>query len=189
MLFGVIRVVAMVDLPKKFIPAFLMVVLFLSSCNENYHLRRSLIAFEAETIELPQKLLKVENGSSEMISMHLDGKTIVVYFAPGECTTCALTHLEPVKSLFDTLRHAPSVNIVILFVPVEGDFRDMVSMIENMNYGFPIYVDFERRFISNPIPEDARFHSFMLNEENHPIVVGNPISSERIRKLMIEQVF
>ena len=165
--------------------SFLMFVL---SCEDNRYLKNRLTSFEKETIALPQRVLKVENGKSGISTIQPEGKTLVIFFAPKECTSCALSHLKQSESILESFDSAPAASVVVLFVPAEEDLQETVQLVSQENISIPVYVDFEGGFLDNKIPEDVRFHSFLLDEDGHPVVVGNPISSERIRDLMLNQI-
>ena len=158
------------------------------SCEDNRYLKNLLTSFEKETIALPQRVLKVENGKSGISTIQPEGKTLVIFFAPKECTSCALSHLKQSESILESFDSAPAASVVVLFVPAEEDLQETVQLVSQENISIPVYVDFEGGFLDNKIPEDVRFHSFPLDEDGHPVVVGNPISSERIRDLMLNQI-
>ena len=90
-----------------------------------------------------------------------------------------------VLEMFDS---SPAASVVVLFVPDDEDFEETVQLVSKESFSIPVYVDFERCFLDNKIPEDVRFHSFLLDEDGHPVVVGNPISSDRLRDLMLNQL-
>ena len=167
---------------------YLSLLLIFSSCNCKRHLKNQLTAFEKETIALPQRVLKVENGKSGISTIQPEGKTLVIFFAPKECTSCALSHLKQSESVLEMFDSSPAASVVVLFVPDDEDFEETVQLVSKESFSIPVYVDFERCFLDNKIPEDIRFHSFLLDEDGHPVVVGNPISSERIRDLMLNQI-
>ena len=100
----------------------------------------------------------------------------------------ALSHLKQSESILESFDSAPAASVVVLFVPAEEDLQETVQLVSQENISIPVYVDFEGGFLDNKLPEDVRFHSFLLDEDGHPVVVGNPISSERIRDLMLNQI-
>lgn len=55
---------------------------------------------------------------------------------------------------------------------------------------FPIYIDQYGEFRSlNPrIPDDKRFHSFLLNKNGYPIYVGNPLNSQKLFDIFIKHL-
>ena len=48
-----------------------------------------------------------------------------------------------------------------------------------------VYVDDRQYFITNnpTIPEDAMFHTFLLDRENRIVLVGNPVHNEKLWEL------
>ena len=49
-------------------------------------------------------------------------------------------------------------------------------------YEWPFFIDENGAFLKNNtvIPQDSRFHVFLLNSENKIILVGNPLNNETI---------
>ena len=50
-------------------------LMFFFSCEDNRYLKNLLTSFEKETIALPQRVLKVENGKSGISTIQPEGKT------------------------------------------------------------------------------------------------------------------
>ena len=92
---------------------YLSLLLIFSSCNCNRHLKNQLTAFEKETIALPQRVLKVENGKSGISTIQPEGKTLVIFFAPKECTSCALSHLKQSESVLEMFDSSPAASVVV----------------------------------------------------------------------------
>ena len=61
-------------------------------------------------------------------------------------------------------------------------FLLFVSCQSNKNTVRKILANFEKEQIE--IPSDLRFHCFLTDLERHPVIVGNPISDEKIKTLM-----
>lgn len=54
-----------------------------------------------------------------------------------------------------------------------------------LDFPYPVYVDFNCSFrkLNTGIPEDVRFHSFLLDKNGHPVFVGNPNANETLNHL------
>ena len=136
-------------------------LMFFFSCEDNRYLKNLLTSFEKETIAFPKRVLKVENGKSGISTIQPEGKTLVIFFAPKECTSCALSHLKQSESILEMFDSSPAASVVVLFVPDDEDFEETVQLVSKESFSIPVYVDFERCFLDNKIPEDIRFHSFL----------------------------
>lgn len=57
-----------------------------------------------------------------------------------------------------------------------------------LDFPYLVYVDYSGSFAETnmSIPEDNRFHSFLLNKEGRPVFVGNPLASDRMMELFKE---
>ena len=61
-------------------------------------------------------------------------------------------------------------------------FLLFVSCQSDKNTVRKILANFEKEQIE--IPSDLRFHCFLTDLERHPVIVGNPISDEKIKTLL-----
>ena len=86
-------------------------LMFFFSCEDNRYLKNLLTSFEKETIALPQRVLKVENGKSGISTIQPEGKTLVIFFAPKECTSCAFSHLKQSESIPESFDSAPAASL------------------------------------------------------------------------------
>ena len=69
--------------------------------------------------------------------------------------------------------------------PGERGYRSLISELQFSEPPYPVYVDKENLFqTSNPsIPDDSRYHTFLLDRNNRVVLVGNPLASNAMRSL------
>ena len=148
-------------------------LMFFFSCEDNRYLKNLLTSFEKETIALPQRVLKVENGKSGISTIQPEGKTLVIFFAPKECTSCALSHLKQSESILESFDSSPAASVVVLFVPDDEDFEETVQLVSKESFSIPVYVDFERCFLDNTKfgaspPSLTAENPVVISEHHHP---------------------
>ena len=73
----------------------------------------------------------------------------------------------------------------MIFSPKEEEYDALVKELMIADYPYPIYVDYNGVFrkLNPQIPEDRRFHCFLLDKNGYPVFVGNPVASERMMEL------
>ena len=50
------------------------------------------------------------------------------------------------------------------------------------------FKDLYRKHIIRDFPKNERFHTFLLNESNHVVLIGNPLGRENMWKLYLQQI-
>ena len=91
----------------------------------------------------------------------------------------------PLYELSDSIG---TFRIVTIFAPRQEEYDEVIRQLMVLDFPYPVYVDFDGSFRkANPcIPEDKRFHSFLLDKEGHPVFVGDPLASDRMMELFKE---
>lgn len=158
-------------------------IVFLCNCGGN---GKDIIldSFLASTVQLPDRVIEVQNGQQSCVYLP-SGYRLVYYYSPDQCYDCLLKHTYDLCKLFN----CKEFNTVILFCP-KGEERE--GVLENailMNYNFPIYFPFDNDWIStSSIPDFDRYHVFLMDPNNHPVFVGDPIRNGGLGKTFFEEV-
>lgn len=111
---------------------------------------------------------------------------MVVYVDSSECTPCALSKLRFWNPLIKEAQDKKiNIDYIFIIAPKPEDKDDVSMEMEITDLRSSIYLDTAYVFRkTNPaIPKDNRFHSFLLNKENNVIMVGCPITSEKIKEI------
>ena len=161
----------------------LLPVLLLSGCAEQ-KTSKTLRDFMKETIVLPDDLLSIHERN---VSAAPDFKATpiqVIYHDSLACSTCQITHLTDNLGLYERA-DTSSFQVVTVFSPRQEEYDEVVRQLMILDFPYPIYVDFSGSFRrrNTGIPEDVRFHSFLIDKDGCPVFVGNPASSEDLWKL------
>ena len=169
-----------------------LVILFISSliisgCAEN-QLIKTIKTFQSAVIQIPNDLMVVENKSISNYSDTLCPIKMLVFFDSSCCSACQIKRLSDYCPLFDQAKISNRYDVMILFSPLPEICPEVIELLFMANYPYPVYIDHSGSFseINKHIPEDNRFHSFLLNKEGHPVFVGNPLASDRMMELFKE---
>lgn len=114
---------------------------------------------------------------------------LVIYIDSLSCSPCFISHMyeyEEIAKEFDSA----GIRTVFIFEPQQDKEEDVRSSLRQQAYPFLGIVVRNGGFASaNPhLPSSSLLHSFLLDERNGVIVVGNPIRNERIKELMLNSV-
>lgn len=152
-------------------------VFFVCGCQQ-IKLRNNLSLILESKIELPVSSTEVYNGETHPFPDSLrSSPLLIIYIDSTECSTCRISRLIWYKPVFDLAEEYGNFHVVPLVTPA-NEKRDFIrEYLELMDSPFPIYLDEYGTFRSdNPsIPDDTRFHSFLIDNNGKPLVVGDPM--------------
>ena len=154
----------------------------MSGCR-NAETREILRGMMGSTIVLPEKITCVQNGEVFPIPDSLrTGPLLIIYVDSAECNTCRISHLWEYDELFRISEETASFDLIFMMGNTSFESIPLVRYLSDQDIGHPIYVDEENIFLSsNPfIPQDAKYHSFLINDRGNPIFVGDPTLSSQM---------
>ena len=73
-----------------------------------------------------------------------------------------------------------------VFSPRQEEYDEVMKQLILLDFPYPVYIDFSGSFRggnAETIPEDRRFHVFLMDVNGHPVFVGNPMSGEDLMVL------
>ncbi|MDR2809063.1 MAG: hypothetical protein LBB84_00690 [Tannerellaceae bacterium] len=115
---------------------------------------------------------------------------VLAYVDSVGCTECVLnlqSWINFIESV-DTLTDA-TIPFLFFFHPKEGGEEDIYYLLEMYRFELPVCVDMEDKLNRlNKFPENSNFHFFLLDKNNKVLVAGNPVYSDSMKKLYVEQL-
>lgn len=116
---------------------------------------------------------------------------LVHYVDSVQCTTCYLHKIAQYKKLFQ-LEQESNFKFINVFVMAPGSKRKRMLLSDYKNKLLPqvLFVDTARVFAkkNRTIPSEEMYHTFLLNENDSVILVGNPVIYPKIAKLFYSTV-
>lgn len=145
--------------------------------------------WEQKEIVFPDSLVFTIQGR-DTVDYPISGNKykIVTYVDSAGCTSCKL-RLPQWKGLMQSVDslNRDSVQFLFFFFPKSG--TEIYQVLLANRFKFPVCIDNSDAFNKlNHLPEDARFHTFLLNTDNRVLVVGNPVYSEQIKKMYLDVI-
>lgn len=150
------------------------------SCKEprQREIERLMKEWYGKELFLPKGLTATVMGDSDVVYSEMDfirtTKKIVFYADSLGCVSCDLNLLE----WMDFMELADSVtfqDISFFFYFAPKNVKEIVSTLRLERFDVPVFIDYEREFEKlNPLPENQLFRTFLLDENNKIILVGNP---------------
>lgn len=111
---------------------------------------------------------------------------MVVYVDSAECTTCALSKLRFWNPLIKEARDKKiDIDYIFILAPRTESMDDINMELEITDLQSSIYLDTAYVFKKhNPaIPEETKYHSFLLNNKDRVVFVGSPIDNKKIKNV------
>lgn len=160
----------------------LAVVMFCISCS-NKPMEKEIERFMGTKVELRlDSMVCMSRGNLYRNTCY----HYVSYVDSFSCSDCAINHFSDWVS-FE--KQASDLNVECLFVVapkrneinhVMEKLRDDTLLVRN------VYVDtlaiFEK--VNPSLPQNKLLHTFLLDNDNHVVLVGSPINNDNIEKLM-----
>ena len=109
---------------------------------------------------------------------------LIVYVDSAECTTCRISRLGRYKET-KSLLEKESLALLVLLENTVFATIPLAKYLQDMDLEIPVYVDEEGLFlILNDIePKEGRLHSLFVDRVGHPLLVGDPSSSNEMLEL------
>lgn len=144
-------------------------------------------SFLDSKLDLSSKMIRVANGQAYECEYSQTSPVYVIYYSPEECSKCAINHMLTNKPYFDFAKRHGGFETIILVAPKEESFSEIQTLAEQQELSFPIYLDKDHHLeAQGVIPNDERFHNFLLSKEGTVSYIGRPLSSERSQKRFIQ---
>ncbi len=159
-------------------------IILLSSCTKHHRKKQIGQLFSTEII-LPDTS-SLFNKALDSINLNIPAK-MVVYFDAETCASCALSRIWE----WDEVSHITQASngkyqTLFIFTPKQKDLSTVKRVFQGMHMENKlVYIDDRQDFITNnpTIPEDAMFHTFLLDRKNKIVLVGNPVHNEKLWEL------
>lgn len=159
----------------------LLLLSLASSCGYS-SLSRQLKSFRGQKVTIPDGLVEVFGHQVSQVGDKDSELLFVTYFDSTSCNKCHISHLDDYLDLFEIADSVGVLKCFVIFSPREDEYDEVVKDLVLKNFRFPVYVDIDYSFIkaNKFVPEDIRFHAFLLDKNRHPVFVGNPTASNEL---------
>lgn len=108
--------------------------------------------------------------------------TYVIYLDSSQCFSCLNNRLYAWESI---ISQNPNLSVCMIY-SYHRETEKLIRHIKGKRFHWPIYVDtlniFEKHNIT--IKKSPLFHTFMINNSNEVVLIGNPITNQNINSLM-----
>ena len=173
----------------KYLYKLLILIIFLciciTSCNEKATVKRIMTDFVESEIVIPNDLECIYRRHADKIKLDtLEQLKLIVYYDSLDCSSCRISHLSDIYPLYE-MADTSNFSVLTIFSPREEDLAEVRNLIQILNPPIHIYIDSDGSFskLNESIPSDTRFHTFLIDANNKPVFVGNPLSDSNLKGL------
>lgn len=166
-----------------------LLVFFLVSCRETKNreqLATLLKEWEHKEIIFPSHVVFTVQGN-DTVDFHLkDQYKVLVYTDSTGCTRCRLRLLDWKKFMKQVdSTSTDSVQFLFFFFPKKG--RRLHESLKADLFTTPVCIDEKDSLnLLNHFPQRSDFQTFLLNEKNKVVAVGNPVYNNKVRDLYLK---
>lgn len=161
---------------------YIPLLLLISSCNSTESgLRKKIREFGECSIVLPNDMLALK-GRKEINADEYINKSqpkLIIYYDSLSCNSCQVSHLFELTALYELADSTEAFNVMTIFSPKAEEYDELMKELMVRNFNHPLFIDVHGSFrkLNQDIPEDTRFHSFLIDEDSHPVFIGNPVEN------------
>ena len=174
--------------------AFFVAIILCNNCSGNKDSIKKLDAelrqFKAKAITLPTNLL-AKNCEEQVLpdsTLLLRPLKMVVYINQDGCQSCKLRSLLPIYMYILENQYRENFGVVIILNTQEIEVAEFT--LKEIGFCKTVFFDpdacFER--LNPHLPANEQLHTFLLNNNNKVILVGNPVHNERLNDLYIKEM-
>lgn len=161
--------------------------LTLTGCkNEKKQVEKNLEQMMSQPVSLGLEKMQCRRAPIKDNGSHYK---MVVYIDSTECTPCSLSKLRFWNPLIKKARTAKKgIDYVFIVAPKPSEMDDINLELSITDLKSSIYLDTAYIFRKeNPsIPNDQKYHSFLIDDKNKIKFVGSPILNKKILNLYKE---
>ena len=169
---------------------FILIILegLLASC-ESYKTKYNLNKLTSQPVTIPDSLIKIINCSdtNNWRNNYSDIEYKFIHFLDSStCIPCEFGYFDKWDNILSTDSITSGKIKFYFIINPSNEYKDNICrhyQISNIKY--PIFIDYHSYLekINNHIPKSKKYHSFLLNEFDQVVYVGNPTQDSALYSL------
>lgn len=163
-----------------FLLAILWTSVAISGC-ERWSIKNRILAFQRETVAFPSGMIKCDGIIKDYPSFDSNMPKLVIFIDSTQCTSCRINQISAYSSFAKESAKSQRYLLAIIIQPQKDEANQVIRQIERSRFPVPVYIDTANVFRNNNpyLGRDARFHAFLTDSNNSPILIGDPTSNKK----------
>lgn len=171
----------------------LLIILLFFACGNRQKIVEELSQLQSKPIIFPRQSRLTIQGKDTILMDFMKGNRLklLIYTDSSECSSCTISKMFLWDNLIEYSRkYKEDLKFYFIFSPRKQDEEGVQIALMNNAFDYPVLIDSFGEFEQlNPhLPKNKALHTFLLDEDNHVILVGNPLHNKKIRKMFYEIV-
>lgn len=167
------------------ISIFFLTGLFIG-CKENKQkkeITRIVTEWQNKEVVFPASLVFTKHGRDTVeYELPRSSHKILVYVDSIGCTSCKL-QLHKWKEFIE------EVDVPVIFVFHPKDLREISYLLKRDGIDIPVCIDVEDKLNAmNRFPSHQEFQTFLLDDENKVVFIGNPVHNLRVKEMYLSEI-
>ena len=165
-----------------------LIVCMCFSC-ESYAIRKEIRSFMENVVTIPC-MVCMEDSQIKLYQDTTSLPKLIVYYDFNSCTECEISHLPDMKWLNDKSLRDNTFKFIVIFSPSVDESDKVEKLLKVLDIPFPVCIDYHNEFqyANSFIPEDKRYHTFLIDADGRILFVGNPALSRELRSLFYQAI-
>lgn len=153
------------------------------------HISTLISQWEGKEVLFPKNMVFTRFASDTIDYTIPDStKKVIVYVDSIGCISCKL-QLHKWESFIKQVDSISGSKIPFIFIFQPQNKAELRKILQIYQFSLPVCIDEEGTFNSlNHFPNEMEFQTFLLDEENKVIAIGNPIHNLNIRDLYLRKL-
>lgn len=159
----------------------LISVLLVSGCASR-RMTREVEEMMSARIVVPDDVFVIKDKNVLQYDDDGDKATLVMFHDSTVCNPCHVGHMYDYLHFYEYADSTGLFDIMMIFSPREAEYDEVMSEAVILDYPYPLYVDYGGSFRRENacIPDDDRLHCFLMDKDNRPVFIGNPLLSHEL---------
>lgn len=171
---------------------YILGVILLASCKHSNKIDREVNLLLSRKVEIPEYREEFFYPDRNIYEGFEEAKLKYVVYADSlSCSPCFVKHLNQwMKYIYDFKKYGDRLKFYFILSPKIGEREFLAQEISNSLFDYPVFLDVDRKFgkYNSHIPDNQQFHYFLLDENNHVILIGSPLTSQKIEVLFYKVI-
>ena len=176
-----------------FLLLLLFAATFFSSCKKDrrlHEIAQILQEWQGKEILFPENIIFTIHGIDTVAyEIPLSPHKIVVYIDSVGCMSCRF-HFDRWNRLIAEIDSLTNATVpVLFFFHAAANPRNITRHLQMDSLNIPVVFDFQDELNAlNRFPTHQEFQTFLLDEDNRVVFIGNPINNFAIRELFLSTI-
>lgn len=168
------------------------ILVLINGCKENNRkkeITKIVQEWQNKEVVFPADLVFTKHGR-DTVSYELPHSShkILVYVDSVGCTSCKL-QLHKWKELIQEVDSLTYGTVPVIFVFHPKDLREISYLLKKDGIDIPLCIDVEDELNAiNRFPSHQEFQTFLLNDENKVVFIGNPVHNLRVKEMYLSEI-